>query len=358
MTPEQRFGRWVRLALAAFFLIFTYVVWMDLYAPMTTLARAQRYVVQVAAQVDGQVVDVPVADGDRVEQGEVLFRVDDRDYRLARDAAELAVASAAEDNTVMLAELAGVRARVAGARANLEEARRKQQRLDNLHHSGAVSEQQWEEVRVAVEQARADLEAARAEAKRLKTRLGDGEQDNLALARAMNQLETAKLQLRRTEVKAPLAGVVTDRQLEVGHYARARQPVLSLVSDEPAWVAADFREKSLRHTRAGDRAEVVFDALPGRVFEARVGTRGWGVRQGQGTPDGTLALVEDSDRWVRDAQRARVRLVLIDPPAQRALMVGARATVQLYPESGWAAAVARACGRVQIRALALLHYLY
>ena len=73
MTPEQRFGRWVRLALAAFFLIFGYVIWMDLHAPMTTLARAQRYVVQVAPQVDGQVVDVPVADGDRVERGQVLF---------------------------------------------------------------------------------------------------------------------------------------------------------------------------------------------------------------------------------------------------------------------------------------------
>lgn len=358
MTPEQRFGRWVRLALAAFFLIFVYVVWMDLYAPLTTLARAQRYVVQLAPQVDGQVMEVAVADGDRVERGDVLFRVDDRDYRLARDAAELAVTGAGQDNTVMLAELAGARARVTGARATLEEARRKQRRLDNLHRSGAVSRQQWEEVQVAVEQARADLEAARAETKRLSTRLGDGDQDNLALARAMNQLETARLQLRRTEVKAPLAGVVTDRQLQVGHYARAREPVLSLVSDEPAWVAADFREKSLRHTRDGDRAEVVFDALPGRVFEARVGTRGWGVRQGQGTPDGALAQVEDSDRWVRDAQRARVRLVLLDPPPQRALMVGARATVQLYPEHGVAAAVARVFGWAQIRALAVLHYLY
>ena len=107
MTPEQRFGRWVRLALAAFFLIFVYVVWMDLYAPLTTLARAQRYVVQVAPQVDGQVMEVAVADGDRVERGDVLFRVDDRDYRLARDAAELAVTGAGQDNTVMLAELAG-----------------------------------------------------------------------------------------------------------------------------------------------------------------------------------------------------------------------------------------------------------
>ncbi|QJX02680.1 hypothetical protein HML84_15295 [Alcanivorax sp. IO_7] len=136
----------------------------------------------------------------------MLFRVDDRDYRLARDAAELAVTGAGQDNTVMLAELAGARARVTGARATLEEARRKQRRLDNLHRSGAVSRQQWEEVQVAVEQARADLEAARAETKRLSTRLGDGDQDNLALARAMNQLETARLQLRRTEVKAPLAG--------------------------------------------------------------------------------------------------------------------------------------------------------
>ena len=110
MTPEQRFGRWVRLALAAFFLIFVYVVWMDLYAPLTTLARAQRYVVQVAPQVDGQVMEVAVADGDRVERGDVLFRVDDRDYRLARDAAELAVTGAGQDNTVMLAELAGARA--------------------------------------------------------------------------------------------------------------------------------------------------------------------------------------------------------------------------------------------------------
>ncbi|MEQ9508926.1 MAG: biotin/lipoyl-binding protein, partial [Alloalcanivorax xenomutans] len=91
MTPEQQFSRWVRRALVVFALVFTYVVWMDLHAPLTTLSRVQRYVVQVAPQVAGEVTGVAVTNGDHVNQGDLLFTVAEQDYRLIMDGAELRV---------------------------------------------------------------------------------------------------------------------------------------------------------------------------------------------------------------------------------------------------------------------------
>lgn len=357
MTPEQQFSRWVRRALVVFALVFTYVVWMDLHAPLTTLSRVQRYVVQVAPQVAGEVTGVAVTNGDHVNQGDLLFTVAEQDYRLIMDGAELRVAEAGQDNAVLLADLAGARARETSAGATLEEARRQRQRLKNLFEGGAVSRQEWEQGELAVDNAESELESARAAIRSLETRLGEDKEHNLALAQAMNELEKARLDWSRTRITAPVAGVVDNLQLESGTYANAREPLVSLIADAPVWVAADFREKSLRDVHPGDRAEIVFDAWPGRVFEARVQSMGKGVRDGQGVPDGQLAQVENTDRWVRDAQRVRVRLVLEDSEENLPLRVGARTTVQLYPRDGLAW-LSHGFGWLQIRMLSLLHYLY
>jgi len=117
---------------------------------------------------------------------------------------------------------------------------------------------------------------------------------------------------------------------------------------------ADFREKSLLRVRPGTPAEVAFDALPGRLFLAEVTSLDAGVAHGQIDPDGGLASPEENDRWVRDAERVRVNLRLIEaPPAT--LITGARATVQLHPrEHG----LSRWLGHMQIRLISALHYVY
>jgi multidrug resistance efflux pump len=88
---------------------------------------------------------------------------------------------------------------------------------------------------------------------------------------------------------------------------------MSFIADGPRWVTAAMRENQLGNIRPGNRAYVVFDDYPGRVFEARVDSVGWGVAQGGEAPTGTLPSVDEPPGWLREPQRFPVRIV-VDPP--------------------------------------------
>jgi multidrug resistance efflux pump len=102
-------------------------------------------------------------------------------------------------------------------------------------------------------------------------------------------------------------------------------------------------------------AKVVFDSLPGEVFDAHIDSFEAGVSDGQLSANGTLSVTETSNRWVRDAQRQRVHIVLQDNEALvEGMPSGARATVQLLPES----TLGQWFGTLQINAISWLHYIY
>ena len=119
-------------------------------------------------------------------------------------------------------------------------------------------------------------------------------------------------------------------------------------------LVADFREKSLVHVQVGSRAKVSFDALPGKVFNAKIISFEAGVSDGQLNANGLLSATESSNRWVRDAQRQRIHLQLEQHDMLAKFPSGARATVQLLPESSigsWFAGM-------QIRLISVLHFIY
>ena len=101
-------------------------------------------------------------------------------------------------------------------------------------------------------------------------------------------------------------------------------------------------------------AAVVFDAMPGKVFSARVTSSDAGILAGQEQVNGQLSQPEQSTRWVRDAQRMRIH-VMLDEALPKPLPTGARATVQLYNSEG---PFARFFSGMQIHLVSLLHYVY
>jgi multidrug resistance efflux pump len=105
---------------------------------------------------------------------------------------------------------------------------------------------------------------------------------------------------------------VTNLRLSAGQFASRGQPVLSFVADGPRWVSAAMRENQLGHIAAGNRAYVVFDDQPGKIYSARVDSIGWGIAQGGETPSGQLPTVNAPTGWLREPQRFPVRIVL-DP---------------------------------------------
>jgi multidrug resistance efflux pump len=353
MTPDQRFARRVRIAIAAFVLLFAYFLVADLWMPLTPQAQLTRPVLRVAPQVSGQVLSVEIANNQHVSAGQVLFRLDPEPFDLDVRAAELALEQAAQNNRQLDAALAAARADERAAQAEASELGRELQRLSKLLSSQNVSRQQYEQTEARRRAADAHLASAQARISELDAQRGRRGSDNLALQRADNALAQARLHRAYSEVRADKDGTVSNLQLSPGAYLAAGTPVAALVSDEID-ISADFREKSLRHVRPGDEADIVFDALPGQVFSARVSGMDAGVRAGQYDANGDLAAPPNSDRWVRDAQRLRLHVALTEPMPV-ALPSGARATVQLYPRDSLPGGL---FGWLQIHFISLLHYVY
>ncbi|MDN6296895.1 MAG: HlyD family secretion protein [Halomonas sp.] len=353
MTPEQRFARWVRAAIVLFVVIFVYFVFADTYMPATPQSRALRQVVRVAPQVSGQVVAVPISNNARVRRGEVLFRIDPEPFELAVEKAQLALDQARRDNAGLDASLAEAQATLSRQRALTAELSRERNRMQSLLERGSVSRQRFESINADADAGKAAVKAAEAKVNALQVQRGKAGKDNLQLRQARNALAAARLDLRRATVHAEQSGHISNLQLNVGDSVSSGAPVMANVGDRLD-IVADFREKSLRHVGAGDRAWIAFDALPGEEYPARVTSIDAGVRDGQLLPDGNLAHIPTTDRWVRDAQRIRVHLRLDEPP-ESLPPTGARATVQLAPVDN---PVAHGLARAQVALLSMLHHVY
>lgn len=353
MAPEQSFARWIRVAIIAFVLLFIYYLLADAFLPVTPQARVLRQVTRIAPEVSGEVVAVEVANNQSVQAGDVLFRIDPEPFRLAVQKAELALEQARRENDELDAELAAARADLSAARAAAEEASRQRKRADSLMQSGSMSSRQYDEILARYHSTTAAVASTRARIQSLEVKRGETSRDNLRLRQAKNALATAHLNLERTTIRAPRAGWISNLQLAEGDYVKAGAPALAEIGARLD-IVADFREKSLRHVSEGGPAWIALDGLPGQVFPAHLASRDEGVKAGQLIADGNLTSIPTTNRWVRDAQRIRVHLTL-DRALPKLPASGARATVQLAPESNPLAGV---IAQGQITLMSWLHYVY
>ncbi|PZP23871.1 HlyD family secretion protein [Pseudomonas kuykendallii] len=352
MTPDQRFARAVRCAIALFVALFVYFLIADLWMPLTPQAQLTCPVVRLAPRVGGQVLEVAARNNAHVQPGDLIFRLDPQPFALAVRQAELALEEARRTNLELDAAIASAEAGLLAVRSTADELDSEVRRVKVLVERANVSRQQHDQTLSRAQAARAQVAAAQAQLPELVSRRGATGEDNLRLRQARNALEQAQLQLSYSAVRADRAGTLSNLQLTPGAYVAAGQPVAALVDDRID-ITADFREKSLRYVQPGDEAVVVFDARPGERFDARVIAIDAGVREGQLEANGDLAAPVMSDRWVRDAQRQRLH-VQLDAAPDVPLPSGAKATVQLFPGNR----LSRLLGSAQIGFISLLHYIY
>ncbi|SBS27073.1 Multidrug resistance protein MdtN [Marinomonas aquimarina] len=354
MTPDVHFNRWMKRAIVLFFIIFAYLIVADMTIPMTSYATVQRPVLSIAPQVSGQVVTVAVRNNQVVQQGDLLFKIEDTDYRLAERQAELALEQAYQRNATLRANIAEADAELVSAKVALQENEREYQRLTKLRGQDLVSEQQLDQAQTQMQASRANLNAIEARKSAIVIELGKDEDNNIEVNNARNALANARLDLARTEVRAPQDGVISNMQLVPGMVTQSGQALLSLVVTGHDRITADFREKSITNVQPGTAALIVYDAFPGQLFEGILDSRDFGISQGQNMANGVLATPDDSDRWVRDAQRIRI-YVKQQGDLPESLVSGSKATVMVESSD---ASVFRFIGHLQMRIVSLLHYVY
>jgi multidrug resistance efflux pump len=349
-----------RVIAALIILSLSWYLVADRYAPYTDQARIQGYVIGIAPEVAGRVTEVLVTNNQEVEAGQPLFEVDDTQYRIALARAESDLANARSQVQAGDAAVEAARASLSAAEANALRASQDYERLKRLREEdpGTISLRRLEGSQASLDQARARVTAAEADIQRaIEQKGGDDEAENAILQAAQASVEKARLDLERTVVKASSRGLITDLRADVGQYAGTGTPVMTLIAIHDLWISADFTENNLGHMDGGAEAELIFDAVPGRVFAGSVRSVGLGVSTGQAPPPGTLPSVSNSRDWLRQAQRFPVEVGFSanDPELARQLRIGGQASVIVYSDD---AAITRFLGRIYIRLMSWLSYAY
>jgi multidrug resistance efflux pump len=255
-------------------------------APWTRDGTVRAYVVKIAPQVAGEIVQLPVVDNQFVHKGDLLMLIDPRNYSVA----------------VRQAEAAVEQTRATAENANAEMIRR--EKLSDI----AVT---MEERQTYISQ------AATAEA---------------TYQSALANLDQARINLNRTRVLSPVNGYVTNLTAQLGDYADVGALQLSVVNSDSYWVDAYFEETALGRIREGDAATIkLMGYTP--LLRGRVQGLARGINVPNATPDASgLASVNPIFTFVRLAQRVPVRIHIDEVPKGVELVAGLTATVQIEPQ--------------------------
>ncbi|WP_417606397.1 HlyD family secretion protein [Primorskyibacter flagellatus] len=340
----------------AIFVVLLLIVMVVLYAladrmaPSSSRGIVSAYVVQIAPRVSGEVTDVLVDDDAVVQAGDPLFAIDSRPFELAVRQAEANLETALQNVNASGASLVAAQAAVTQARSALDNTRAEADRTFRLEERGIAATAQGDQARAGVAQAEAALQTAEANLKSARAKLGPQGKDNPAILGAEAQLEKAQYDLASTTVTAPHLGVVTNVTLSEGQFIGAGNPALTFIDAEAAWITVDLRENQLQGIGAGDSAHLLFDALPGQIFEGRVQSVAWGINPGRNVQGG-LVVNQPSNRWFEPARRIPVRIE-IDGGMEnwpRAVRVGGKVHAVVFAQSdtGPIALIARGMQRLR-----------
>jgi membrane fusion protein (multidrug efflux system) len=299
---------------------------------------------------------VLVSDTDRVQAGQVLVKLDDADAALQVAQAKAALSQAerrvrgwlANDRALGAqvdargADQARADAQVRSAASDLERAKLEYDRRRALAETGAVSGEELSRAEAAFRQAAAALDSARAarqqadasrqaaagslDANRVMTE-GAGVDDNPEVAAARARLAQAELNLERTVIRAPVAGVVTARKVQVGQRIQPGAVLMTVVPAQDAYVDANFKERQLKRVRPGQPVELVSDLYGSSVkFHGRV----VGLSGGTGSAFALIPAQNATGNWIKVVQRVPVRIRL-DPAelAAHPLRVGLSMTAKV-----------------------------
>jgi len=325
--PVRRLVRRVALLCVA---LFVWYVASDHYTPFSDQARVDGYVVPVVPEVSGPVIEVAVEINQLVDAGQVLLKIDPRDYQLAVEAAEAGLERAGQDVGAGTADIAAAQARLADAKAQLANQRVQTARRVKLEGLGVASETEADRARAQLSRAEARLATAEADLQKAIENLGDDGRDNTGVRSAMAELEKARDDLSATSIYAPSVGGITNVDIGVGQYATAGQPIMTFISASDAWVVVHLRENSLRNIEPGDEAEILLDVAPGRVFKGTVASIGYGVETNSRDQLGALPTVSSQSGWLRDPQRFPVIVRFADEESRGFRRAGGQADVMIY----------------------------
>jgi membrane fusion protein (multidrug efflux system) len=273
----------------------------------------------IAPKVSGYIAKVLVGDNEKVKAGQVLARIDDRDFKAALDQARADVAAAEASVRNLDAQLelqqpiiAQSTADVTAAEANLKFAQEERARYDELMKSGSGTIQRAQQTDAALRANDAQLQRAKsglsAAQRKVDVLTTERAKAVAQLARAKAVADQASLNLTYTDITAPVDGTVGARSLRVGQFVQAGTQLMAVVPLDAVYVVANFKETQLTHVRAGQPVELSIDSFRGRTLRGHVDS----LSPASGLEFALLPPDNATGNFTKIVQRIPVKIVLDD----------------------------------------------
>ncbi len=272
-------------------------------------ATVQTSIHPVLPQVSGYVAEVVVRDNQAVHKGDVLMRLNPQDLQAKLEMSRASLAAAE-------AGVTAARAAAAAARAARVRAESDVRRLRGLADKGDISGQQWDAASTGADAARAQEEAAQRQVQVAEAQVTQRAAD----------VRYSEIQLSYTTIVAATDGIVSRKNVEVGQFVPAGQPLCTIVENASPWVVANYKETQMHRIAVGRAVEIDVDAYPGHVVHGKVES----IAAGTGAAFALLPPDNATGNFTKVTQRVPVKIVITDAPdPARPLRVGMSVTTHI-----------------------------
>lgn len=290
------------------------------YFESTDNAYLQSEVTGLSSKLSGYISEVLVTDNQSVKAGQLIARLDDREFQsqVAEAQADLHLIQATIENLAatrvqQLSLIQQAEARVASAVAEQLRARQQVQRIGQLNQRHYSSQDSLDEVRASLQVTQAQMQEAKAALQAARERLlvldAEAKQNQAKLALSEAKLAQARLELGYTELRAPADGIIGKRSLREGLYVQSGMQVASLVPLQQVWVEANFKETQLAHMQPGQKVEVILDAYPDQPVEGIIDS----LAPATGAKFALLPPENATGNFTKIVQRVPVKIRIPEP---------------------------------------------
>ncbi len=273
-----------------------YLVYNGYYYQTTDDAYVENLNVQVAPKVRGEIEDVFVEDNQFVNEGDLLVKIDNRDYKVAYNMAKAEYEKALLNQTNAKANLSAVNSSLSVAKKDVE-------RYEKLYKEGAVSKQTLDNAKTKYD----NLKANKTNANQAIISKTENNVANAEIEALKAKMEQAKLNLEYTEIYAPQSGHITNKRVSKGTYIQVGSPMFKIVPKE-VWVVANFKENQLTNMKKGQEVEIKIDTYPNKKFKGKIDS----IQRLSGAKSSLFPPENAVGSFVKIVQRIPVKIVFCE----------------------------------------------
>ena len=282
--------------ISAAILVLGYLGYNGYYYQTTDDAYVENLNVQVAPKVRGEIEDVFVEDNQFVNEGDLLVKIDNRDYKVAYNMAKAEYEKALFNQTNAKANLSAVNSSLSVAKKDVE-------RYEKLYKEGAVSKQTLDNAKTKYD----NLKANKTNANQAIISKTENNVANAEIEALRAKMEQAKLNLEYTEIYAPQSGHITNKRVSKGTYIQVGSPMFKIVPKE-VWVVANFKENQLTNIKKGQEVEIKIDTYPNKKFKGKIDS----IQRLSGAKSSLFPPENAVGSFVKIVQRIPVKIVFCE----------------------------------------------